>query len=171
MRLIHVRPDVPEHVGRQRSGTEAVFVRDPRDGCRDPFGHFADPGKRRIEAALSRSAAADELRERAGRAMNISSVTRGCRSRSPQGRRRGRCTSCCPAAARKSCPSIVTGVERGCRRRRARVRRCGDRPASAVHSAFDVGFESAKTIGRSLSAAMLRRTSSREGARRPRRRR
>ena len=53
------------------------------------------------------------------------------------------------ACARRSSPGRT-----GCPRRTARGRRSTRRPRSAVHSDFDVGFDSAKMIGRSLSRAI-----------------
>ena len=82
-------------------------------------------------------------------AMNTSSVMAACRSRPRRARCRGRCTSCCPAAARTSCRRASRG-RTGCRTRTARGPPVQRYASSAVHSACEVGFDSAKTIGRLL---------------------
>ena len=101
-----------------------------------------------------------QLRERARRRHeHLVGDARGARGDHAQARRPGRCTSCCPGAARSVLPPRSPG-RTGCRRRRARGPRLHLYACSAVHSDFDVGFESAKMIGRSLIAPSRARTSS-----------
>ena len=91
--------------------------------------------------------------------MNISSVTRLARAGDGAEADAGEDVGVVALARHEASCRRASPDRTGCRRRTARGRRSSGTPPRPVHSAFDVGFDSAKTIGRSLSRAIASSTS------------
>ena len=103
-RVVHLRPDVCVQVPGFRRGGEALPIGDPGDGGCDgaDTSRIRDSGGNRLPCARSPSVTSSASARAAIR--NISLGDRAsCGSRWRPGPRPGRCTSCCPAATRRSC--------------------------------------------------------------------
>ena len=152
-RLIHQRLDASPDVGRPPAPRELHRVRLRRDAGGDRERDLPDLRQRRVE----RSPARDPSVERSPPAC---APRRGTTRRAACARgrpsRRGRCrerrTRCCLARAGASCPRYVTGAN-GLPLAKIALPLLHAYACSAVHSAFDVGFDSAKITGRWLMRA------------------
>ena len=158
MRVVHLRLHVFEHVFRRLPGRKATFIGNGGNRRSNAGRDLPNARQRRIKTALAMLASLTSCASVRAATMNISSVTRRVPLTMAPRPTPGKMYELLPWRGTNVLPPSCTGSY-GLPHANSARPSVWRYASSAEHSAFEVGLDSAKMIGRLLICAIVCKTS------------